>query len=129
MGTQCFTVDIKEFHVSDDDSCCNNAYALFELEFRRGELPWSVYRRFSEFDYLLKYLIKQYVEEKEEVYLPDLPPKTYFNCAYDSEYLECRRILLNRFVESLLLTATKYHFLEDSTLLEFFGLDHSFEVQ
>jgi hypothetical protein len=125
QGTEFFTGEVKDYVVHDNDDCWNFPYAEYEIQFKRGKLSWQIYRRYSEFDNLIHYLAERFVKNPagEEVYLPDLPPKTYFNCAYDYEYIETRRILLDKFLERLFTTAMKHNFLEDATLLEFFEID------
>lgn len=81
-------IETKSFVDSDDDM----------LQFRRDETT-TVYRRYSEFDQLLKYLREQ-PQLKGEI-IPDLPAKTYGSLMSTPDIVKEREKSLQSFLQEL----------------------------
>jgi hypothetical protein len=96
------------------------------MVFQRGNVTWTEFRRYSEFDVFHKYLVESYQYQIKESF-PNLPPKSFFKCTAEN-FLESRRILLGKYVNILLSLETKYGFIMDHRLLDFFGIDPHIEV-
>lgn len=125
-GPQVFTMEMKDYSIKDDSTCFLNAYVIYKMVFQRGNVQWTEFHRYSEFDALHAFLVEKYQHKTNESF-PDLPPKSIFKGTAEN-FLESRRILLGKYINILLSLATKYDFLMDDRLLDFFGIDPHIEV-
>jgi hypothetical protein len=125
-GPQYFTMEMKDYSMKGEDYCLFDSYAIYKMVFQRGKVRWTEFRRYSEFDAFHTYLVETYQYQAQESF-PDLPPKSFFKRTAEN-FLESRRILLGKYVNILLSLATKYGFVMDHNVLDFFSIDPHIEV-
>lgn len=91
-GPEYFTVAVIAYEVYD------NSHAQYKLLVQNGKRNWTLMRRFSDFD-AMRSGVRHWTGRK----LPKLPPKTLLCRDLNPEFLARRRLLLNDFLDHLLV--------------------------
>jgi hypothetical protein len=95
---------------------------VYVIAVSRGKNTWTVKRRFSEFEKLLKYLKEKYPQTVQP--FPPLPPKTCFTVITDDEFLFARTKLLQVFLNELLTTLHMEKLILDTKVVDFLELQN-----
>jgi hypothetical protein len=96
---------------------CTGSHVLYNIAISRGKASWIVRKRFSEFDTLRTYLVKNYPNVCEQ--FPPLPAKTLLSCAKDDAFLAHRQSELLSFMDNTLKSMHIEKLLDDPLLAEF----------
>lgn len=116
-GDKFFTISIRSYDKVVDS--CFTGYVEYLINIRKGQLSWTVKKRFSAFDSLLRELK---LRHQSSVHLfPALPPKTCLPVVQDDAFINERKDNLQQFLDDLLTSMTNEKIIGDEGLLDFFN--------
>lgn len=122
FGDNFFTAVMENFERVRPVASCAGKHIVYVIAVSRGKNTWTVKRRFSEFEKLLKYLKEKYPQTVQP--FPPLPPKTCFTVITDDEFLFARTKLLQVFLNELLTTLHMEKLILDTKVVDFLELQN-----
>jgi len=119
-----FTLQINSWSYNHIPSSCSffeEVFILYDIRILSGKAEWSLRKRYSEFDGLHGKLFKKYPSIRKS--LPQLPPKSCYPILYDIKFLNCRKQLLQSYMENLLRVLSSEKLLKDPDIEAFLQLE------